>query len=132
MDRFQTRLEGAERHGGEWKKNQALPEAGRRSRGRALSDERSKELARQEERQPDSRSPRPAAKPVHDRGGNGKARVFLPDCRLPGTTRKGRRKAGLKDMVVPRNHAMQGCMSQQLGNAGICAGRCWNLCCGSF
>ena len=67
MDRFQTRWEGAERHGGGWTKNQALPEAGRRSRGRALSDERSKELARQDERQPDSRSLRPAAKPVHHR-----------------------------------------------------------------
>ena len=43
------------------------PETGRRSRGRALSDERSKELARQDERQPDSRSPRLAAKPVHHR-----------------------------------------------------------------
>ena len=32
-----------------------------------VSDERSEELARQDERQPASRSPRPAAKPVHHR-----------------------------------------------------------------
>ena len=42
-------------------------EGDRRSRGRALSDERIEELERQDERQPDSRSPRPAAKPVHHR-----------------------------------------------------------------
>ena len=52
-----------------------LEENGRRSRRRRrpvgaavavrVSDERSEELARQDERQPASRSPRPAAKPVH-------------------------------------------------------------------
>ena len=63
----QGRWGRAERPGGERKEKPVSPETGRRSRGRALSDERSKELARQDERQPDSRSPRPAAKPIHHR-----------------------------------------------------------------
>ena len=58
--------ERTERPGGERKENPALPETDRRSRGRALSDERSEKLARQAERQTDSCSPRLAARPVHD------------------------------------------------------------------
>ncbi len=66
-----------------WDGLSGLEENGRRGRRRRravgaavaarVSDERSEESARQDERQPDSRSPRLAARPVHDRAESKKA-----------------------------------------------------------